>query len=102
MTTRGRMATTVPRNLDQLKRKLQRFTADSAKSLRKGGFEAAPGLYSVIPPWPHVRQAGRGRVVHARPPVRAGGIRMGGIFAGLFAGAVLAQAGNIILAFACL
>jgi hypothetical protein len=26
------------------------------------------------------------------------GIRMGGIFAGLFAGAVLAQAGNIILA----
>jgi len=40
----------------------------------------------------------RGRVVHARPQVRAVGIRMGGIFARLFGGAVLGQAGNIILA----
>jgi hypothetical protein len=87
-----------------LKRKLQTFTADSDNSLRKRGFDAAPGICSVIPPWSRVRQGGA-RTCRPRwaPKFARVRIRMGGIFTGLFAGAVLAQAGNIIiLAFACL
>jgi hypothetical protein len=42
----GRMATTAGRNLDRIKRKLEKFTADADRSLSRRGVDAAQGFIS--------------------------------------------------------
>jgi hypothetical protein len=96
-----RMATTVRRHLDRLKRKLQKFTADSDKSLPKRGFDATPGFVQSFLRGLAFDKLGADVSSTLGPQFARVGIRRG-VFAGLFAGAGLAQAGNIILAFVCL
>jgi len=94
----GKMAATAGRNLDRVKRRLQRFTADTEKSMRKRGFDGANSFVQSFLRGITLGRIGDQAAAKMSPGLSRAGTRLGGVFAAALAGAVLVQAGNLILA----
>ena len=94
----GRMAATAGRNLDRIKRRLERFTGDTEKSLRKRGFDGANAFVQSFLRGITLGRIGDQAASKLSPSFSRMGTRVGGIFAAALAGAVIVQAGNLILA----
>lgn len=94
----GKMAATAGRNLDRIKKKLNRFTADTDKSLRKRGFDGANSFVQSFLRGITLGRIGDQAAAKLSPSLSRAGTRIGGVFAAALAGAALVQAGNLILA----
>jgi hypothetical protein len=85
-------------NLDRLRRKTNRFNADTKKSFAKSGADGATAFFHSFLRGLTFGKLGATVDSKMGPQFARLGIRLGGVFAVGLAGAVLAQAGNIILA----
>jgi len=94
----GRATRSAGNNLDRLRRKVTRFNTDTKKSMLKSGSDSAQAFFQSFLRGLTFGKLGATVDSKMGPQFARMGIRLGGVFAVGLAGAVLAQAGNIILA----
>jgi hypothetical protein len=85
-------------NLDRLRRKMGRFNSDTKKSMLKSGSDSATAFFHSFLRGLTFGKIGATVDSKMGPQFARMGIRLGGVFAVGLVGAVLAQAGNLILA----
>jgi len=94
----ARATRTAGNNLDRLRKKMGRFNRDTKKSFMKSGTDSATAFFQSFLRGLTFGKLGATVDSKMGPQFARLGIRLGGVFAVGLAGAVLAQAGNIILA----
>ena len=94
----GRATRSAGNNLDRLRRKVTRFNTDTKMSMLKSGSDSAQAFFQSFLRGLTFGKLGATVDSKMGPQFARMGIRLGGVFAVGLAGAVLAQAGNIILA----